>query len=278
MSKTIKGVIYSDDFKTVWGTNDCWSEIELNENVKTIMPRAFKDCKNLKKVVLPKSLRSIGDEAFSGCIMLESCDVPNSVNKLGEKTFYNCIGLKDIRISNRIERLEKSTFEGCKNLKNFIIPDYVMEIEEECFKDCYSLQSLYFPDDINFIGKRAFSNCTGLEEIELNDGLQFINEGAFKKTGLFKIRIPESVCMIGDDAFANSKLQRLDWETKVRFNKEKLKNIFYGTNITTVYKNNCEIDFDNFINSIDDIIEKNNVKDNNTDKITYRDFDLDLLK
>ena len=43
------------------------SRVEFTENVKTIGPRAFADCKNLREFVVPATVESIDDTALAGC-------------------------------------------------------------------------------------------------------------------------------------------------------------------------------------------------------------------
>lgn len=60
--------------KTLWGLTFVRSSIEeivLPDNVESIPPFAFKDCKQLKKVVCGSGLRRIHAWAFGGCDQLE---------------------------------------------------------------------------------------------------------------------------------------------------------------------------------------------------------------
>ena len=47
------------------------TELELPENITSIMRNAFKDCYMLKKIVLPASLETIDNTSFKGCYELE---------------------------------------------------------------------------------------------------------------------------------------------------------------------------------------------------------------
>lgn len=60
---------------SLWGYTFCRSafdEIILPERVAVIPPFAFKDCKNLKRVVCGKGLKKIHAWAFGGCDALEA--------------------------------------------------------------------------------------------------------------------------------------------------------------------------------------------------------------
>lgn len=59
---------------SLWGYTFCRSgleEITLPDQLISIPPFAFKDCKNLKRVVCGKGMRKINGWAFSGCDQLE---------------------------------------------------------------------------------------------------------------------------------------------------------------------------------------------------------------
>ena len=59
--------------KYLWGQTFARCEVEeivLPDNIMSIPPYAFKDCKNLRKVVCGSGLRKIYAGAFSGCTRL----------------------------------------------------------------------------------------------------------------------------------------------------------------------------------------------------------------
>ena len=74
-------------------------EIELNNGLKTIGARAFKDCTNLKSLGLPKGLGTIPEELCEGCSSLEEITIPSTVREIRAKAFYSCEGLERITFS-----------------------------------------------------------------------------------------------------------------------------------------------------------------------------------
>lgn len=68
-------------------------EYVIPDNVTSISPYAFLDCRNLTSVVIPKSVKSIGNYVFSGCRNLTSIVIPKSVTSIGLGAFYDCRSL-----------------------------------------------------------------------------------------------------------------------------------------------------------------------------------------
>lgn len=61
---------------------------------------AWKNNKNLKKIVLGKNVKTIGAGAFSGCSKLQTVVIGKNVSKIGKKAFYKCKKLKSITIKS----------------------------------------------------------------------------------------------------------------------------------------------------------------------------------
>ena len=68
--------------------------IDLCESVSKIGSEAFRNCLNLKRVILPPFLAIISDDAFRGCKNLEEVLIPGTVHYLGRRAFSGCTGLK----------------------------------------------------------------------------------------------------------------------------------------------------------------------------------------
>lgn len=81
------------------------------------------------------------------------------------------------------------------------LADSVEEIDLSAFSFCNKLEVFVAGSGLKEIGIGAFQECPNLRIVILNDGLETIEYGAFSNTGLLRIKIPESVTKIGDDAF-----------------------------------------------------------------------------
>ena len=81
---------------------------------------AFKGCKSLREVILPKSLTNIGEEAFADCLALETVVFNKrehnfAYQEIGIGAFGNCRSLKTVALMSPLTRVSKTdTFPGCE--------------------------------------------------------------------------------------------------------------------------------------------------------------------
>ena len=87
-------------------------EIDLsNYNIKSIKC-TFANCKNLKKVILPKDITEIDLWAFKGCSSLTSIIIPNSVSIIGDFAFDGCKSLTEFRYTGTMEQWNSIILES----------------------------------------------------------------------------------------------------------------------------------------------------------------------
>lgn len=180
-------------------------EYEYGVNpVVAIAAGAFRNCFQLKSVVIPNSVKEIGDGAFEGCSKLVSIEIPDSVTRIGAEAFKNCTSLRDI-----------------------VIPDSVIEIgENSFFNTAYFNDSTNWEDNALYIGhhfiraktgitgaffvktgtltivRSAFEHCS-YSSITIPDGVKRIVDWICSGClALDSITIPDSVTVIGKDAFS----------------------------------------------------------------------------
>lgn len=230
--------------------------VSIPEGVDTIACKAFKDCTNIKKIIIPDTVLIIEESAFERCIKIESISIPASVRRIGEKAFSRCYNLVSIIMLDGLERIDKEAFSYCARLKWIKIPKTVVEVEASAFNSCYKLTRIYvdennetlisdengilyskqenkiircpenysnntvtLPVGIKEIGQYAFYNCREIENIILPYTLEKISGFAF--ANLCKVStllIPKSVEHFDTSAITGwKKSQKVSFEKNCNY-------------------------------------------------------------
>ena len=224
------GILYSSDFRIVYGAIYCksvfnidnrskkicanafWSDILNNNknklksiglsNIEYIGKEAFRGCESLQDITIPSSVTYIGDGAFSGCKSLQSITIPSSVTYIGDGAFRSCESLQSVTIPNSVTKIGDYAFGWCKSLQGVTIPNSVTEIGEGAFWLCESLQSVTIPNSVTSIGDNAFRCCDSLQSVTIPNSVTSIGDEAFSWCeSLQSVTIPNSVRNIGNHAF-----------------------------------------------------------------------------
>lgn len=103
------------------------SGISLPSGLKKLDDYTFRDCKNLKSIVLPDGLQSIGRFCFDGSAV-ESLVLPSSLEELGPEALAGM------------------------SLKTFTVPSTVKHIRQGCFYNCTALEELNLPSSLESFG------------------------------------------------------------------------------------------------------------------------------
>ena len=96
-------------------------KVIIGANVTDIEEKAFYGCKNLKTVTLGKDVKVISESAFSGCNNLNKVVLNNNLAAIDDKAFYKCTKLTNITIPSKVKVIGEGAFYGCKNLKKITI-------------------------------------------------------------------------------------------------------------------------------------------------------------
>ena len=159
--------------------NTSIEKVIIPQGVGSIGKRAFKDCKNLKEVVLPEhetagkteALTTIGEDAFRDCLLLSKINIGSGegcapVNTIFHRAFMNCKHLTDVDFST-MSWLGDSVFEGCTAIKTANIP-YLATA-----------------------GSNVFGGCSSLTSVEMSVNTA-MGEGMFRNTSITRVTIPQS--------------------------------------------------------------------------------------
>ncbi|MBQ3639775.1 MAG: leucine-rich repeat protein [Clostridia bacterium] len=172
---------------------------------------AFKDCKTLRSVKIPKGIQDIGEGAFEGCTALTELTLPfvgrspnldhffvGWLTKIFGKT---TVPVKKLVLTD-LRELPKQAFIGCSSLRTIVLPDTLHIIGEQAFIGCSGLQELTIPTSVYKIGNAAISNCTSLRTLRLLANVKEVPcMFADRCTSLRDITLAENITKICNTAF-----------------------------------------------------------------------------
>lgn len=199
----------------------------------TVGKYAFRDCVALSELTLEAGSRlvTLSEGAFYNCYALPSFTVPTSITSIGKHAFYNCYGLKELAFAPNGESLTlgEDAFYGCNGFTKIELPAYISEVPA-FFANCSALTEIVVSEDNPY-----FTSMDGVlfnkemteilffpkgksGEYKLPATVTTIGNGIFMGiTGLTKLELPNSLEVIGDEAFKN-----------FRMSGETAEFVFYG--------------------------------------------------
>lgn len=170
---------------------------------------AFKQCKGIRRVIIPEGIEYISEGAFAKCNSLEVVILPSSLKQIGKKEYdangysiandgaFQGIAITEIDLPNDITVIENS-FSNCYKLKKILFSDNLRVIKCSAFKRCESLVEFALPSTVTIIERNAFAFCKCLTKVTLNEGLRRIEDGVFQGDwALNYLTIPKSVTEFG---------------------------------------------------------------------------------
>ena len=140
-------------------------KVIVKEGVTWLPDEAFKDCKNLKTVILPNSLKTIGISAFNNTAV-KSIKLPKNLKVIKKWAFEGC-NIEKINIPKSVERIGVQAFCYTK-IKNITIPKSVKKLGVGVLDGCKKLETVTMPGDVEVIKvpkpsiDNDFFSCTDL--------------------------------------------------------------------------------------------------------------------
>lgn len=251
-----------DDFAI---SNTAITALTIQDGVKSVGARAFKNCSHIATVKISPTITLIGQECFCGCTDLKIfthqgkitigaktfCDCRNleqvvieNLDSLSEGTFKNCVKLSDCYVPN-IVSIGKESFLNCASLINFNIPSSVRTIGDSAFEFCSNIISIIVPNNVNTLGLGAFNYCTSLVSISIGSGLTYLPWVFQGCTNLSDIRIEDAATTLtfgytGKRTYTSNYSDQYIKERSSSyypcssmFDNYNIKNLYIGRNITT---------------------------------------------
>lgn len=181
---TIHSAAYAGrtDIRYVW----------IQRGIRVIGKDAFKDCVNLRDVIIPDTVTEIASSAFEGCVRLGHIDIPDGVKILGDRAFAGCSSMSLEPLPGSLENIGKAVFAGCRCIECF-------EFKE---KGRYSIRKDMIYDDRN--DEIVMYPCGSLDsEPTLPDTARVLRDGAFEGFRGTTIYINSSMASVTAKAFAD---------------------------------------------------------------------------
>lgn len=102
-----------------------------------------------------------------------------------------------------VTTIKQYAFNSCLGLRAVTIPDSVTKMEMYAFNCCIDLEYVNLSNALTSLESKVFCGCTSLKEITIPESVAVIGDQAFSRSGLERIAVPDSVGLIGVQAFAD---------------------------------------------------------------------------
>lgn len=136
----VDGVLFSKDkTELVQYTNGKSGEsYEIPSGTRIIGESSFRDCMNLKEVIIPDGLEKIGEDSFAGCKFTELI-IPGTVTNIGSDGFGSCQDLEKITFEGDAPQMMRDSFYHVKAVAYYPEENatWTGEIKKEANRDGY---------------------------------------------------------------------------------------------------------------------------------------------
>ena len=229
----------------------------IPKNVEEIGKSAFENCEKIESIRLPNAITDVGASSFSECTALKSVTMSYNSTKdytatVERSAFEGCTSLKNVELSENVTSIKDYAFSNCTTMSSLTLPESLTSMGSEIIKNT-AIRSITIPKNVT-VGYNlseyygALANCESLTEVIFEDGRTSIPKSICSNSNinnviipdsvtsieiksfyycqnLESIRLPESVKIIGDHAFANCKFASIRLPESVT---EIEDNAFYG--------------------------------------------------
>ena len=142
------------------------SGVSFPDSLTKINAWAFESCLSLTSVTIPDSVTFLGSEngktgnsdVFRNCPNIKSVVIGTGLTAFSD--FYFCANLTSVTLPDNLTLI--GGFVGCTSLTSITLPDSLTEICDSAFNGCNRLTDVIIPDSVTRIGSYAFMNCTRL--------------------------------------------------------------------------------------------------------------------
>lgn len=185
--------------------------------IEAIGPSAFRMCRDLRVLVLPRMTTRFDSSWINQCRKLEELVLPGMLERVGPEVFE--VGeLARLTIGVGTTSVEPGAFANSRLAEvhvasgnPFLATDCISVFERVRVGEAdgglrlaavaVAQDEYEVPADCVEIGAKAFACCSGLRRVVLGAGVQAIGAHAFARTGLREVELPPGLRRIGKRAF-----------------------------------------------------------------------------
>lgn len=109
-----------------------------------IATNAFRECKTLTDITIPRGVTHIGDGAFYDCVLLNGVVLPVGVVNIGDGAFYHCSQMRAVVVLDGVTAIGDQAFYRCLSLAELSLPATVTTVGTDAFYYCASLENVYY--------------------------------------------------------------------------------------------------------------------------------------
>ena len=187
--------------------------IQYYLTAQTINTYLFKDCTNLKELILPDQTLEIQSRAFANCKSLQQMKIPSQTKTLYPEAWYACSLMQSASVCpSNPEYMDKegviyskdSTtlvyYPSNKTDSVYIMPQSVSHLRSYAFCGALFLRGIHFSENLKAIPRYAFYSCPQIRSVKLPESVEKITPKAFvgcKK--LSDVHFPSKLQDIGND-------------------------------------------------------------------------------
>ena len=130
-------VLENKTYRITGLNNEDATIIILPGKTSIIGEKAFRNNRNIRKVIFNYGIRRIETEAFVLCTNLQELRIPTSLRKVDSRAFNRCRSLKEIEFPRYFECCQYDAFMGCSSLETIYVRGREMLIAlENRVQDC----------------------------------------------------------------------------------------------------------------------------------------------
>lgn len=97
---------------------------------------------NITNIILPSSIKKIDMGAFRECRYLTSITIPKEVAMINSCAFYNS-NIKSFVVPDNLEFIGRRCFAECKNLTSIVLGNGLKTVEDGAFENCPNLLEVF---------------------------------------------------------------------------------------------------------------------------------------